>query len=144
MNVHKYTLQTTAHPGASRRLARAAITILADCFEGEDLLHDLDLALTEACANVVRHAYKDCDLGDLQIRLSISPGRTIELEIADWGPGFEAQVAEVSNADPEAHGGRGLFIISRLADEFQVKKRGNKTIVWMKKHIASDKWRISE
>ncbi len=71
-----------------------------------NILHDLDIMLTEACANVVRHAYGDAE-GSLEVRLSVEPGVFVDLEIVDWGSGF-GQGARFENPGPESEGAGGF------------------------------------
>ncbi|HUB35408.1 MAG TPA: ATP-binding protein, partial [Solirubrobacteraceae bacterium] len=56
-------------------LVRAALTGLAEAvgLGGSDLI-DLQTAATEACNNVVRHAYGG-DAGPLEVELRVTPGK---------------------------------------------------------------------
>lgn len=135
-----FTLRTTAQPGTSRKLAKAAVTILAETISDKDVLYNFDLALSEACANVVRHAYKGREPGDLEITLSIDRPGSITLEVADWGSGLHVKPHDVQNAQPEAEGGRGLFIMSELADTFDVRKDNGKNVVAITINIGESQW----
>ena len=137
----QFTLKGPATPWSSRRLTKAAMSILAESLDEPEMLHDLNLALTEATANVVRHAYRDCDPGELDVRLTLHPFQAIELEISDWGPGFRDRRDCIANAEPEAQGGRGLFIMSRLADVFDIRRRDGKNTVYLLMNIGRELWR---
>lgn len=136
----RFVLQTKALPSASRRLSKAAVCILGETLRDKDLLYNLDLVLSEACANVVRHAYDDRVRGDIQIVITIDRPRTIKLEVADWGPGFKFSDKAVKNAEPEAEGGRGLFIMKELADEFSVRRMDDRNVVSITKTIGENQW----
>ena len=82
----RYTFLTEAQAGVGRDLARAAIFLLGEYVADEDILFDLDLALTEASTNVVRHAYQ-APGGKLEISLEVFPGSHVVLEVADTGLG---------------------------------------------------------
>ncbi|THB67930.1 MAG: ATP-binding protein [Desulfovibrio sp.] len=135
-----FVLHTHADPGPSRKLARAAMSILGETVADKDVLYNFDLALSEACANVVRHAYEGMDQGDLEITVTIHHPDFVTLEVADWGPGFPTMPQDVKNAQPEAEGGRGLFIMSELADSFSTRKQDGKHIVSITINIGASQW----
>lgn len=136
----EYVLQTAADPCAARRLAKSAICLLGEVLSDRDLLYDIDLALLEACANVVNHAYDADSPGDLQIRLSVSPGSHIGIDVIDWGKGIKARPKDVRNAPPEAQGGRGLYIMSKLCDGFDIRQEDDRNIVHLTMKIEDSAW----
>jgi len=85
----------------------------------EDAAGDVQVVLSEACANVVRHAAGV----DYRVSLSVGPDGC-EVEVLDAGPGADAldldltRPAEV-DVDADAETGRGLFLIRALVDDFQ-------------------------
>ncbi len=139
----RFVLRTTATPFASRKLAKAAVSIIRDFVHDRDELFNFDLALSEACANVVRHAYGANTPGDIEITICIDPGHSIQLDIADWGAGFPAWPVNVKNAEPHAEGGRGLFIMSELADVFDILCDSGKNTIHLKKFIKDTSWKLS-
>ncbi|QJT08838.1 ATP-binding protein [Oceanidesulfovibrio marinus] len=141
-----YVLRTQASPAASRRLAKAVLTILNDAITDHDLMYNIDLSLSEACANVVRHAYAKEPFSSkqqIEIDLTLYEGRTIEIEISDWGCGFPEFPVDIKNASPEAEGGRGLFIMSELADEFELRRNGDRNSVYLKMRVEENRWNPS-
>jgi serine/threonine-protein kinase RsbW len=98
---------------AVRRLLRCALNILhVDRQSGTDL----EIALTEACANVVKHA----DGADkFEVRLDVAHDHCA-IDVLDNGAGFDASA--VGDATPAATGehGRGLFLIKALSDNVQM------------------------
>jgi anti-sigma regulatory factor (Ser/Thr protein kinase) len=72
------------------------------------LIEDMRLAVTEACTNVVRHAYHDGDPGPIDV--VIRPvGERLDLVVADRGRGI--------GPSPDVSGpGLGLPLIAALAD----------------------------
>ncbi len=142
--MHIYYLTTRATSYASRRLAKAAVKILSDTISDRDTLFNLDLALSEACANVVRHAYRDIEPKDLEIIIRVSPGNWIELEISDWGHGFPKWPVEPKNPEPEAEGGRGLYIMSELSDTFEVRKNDGKNTIYIHVIVKDEQWKPLE
>ena len=101
-------------------LGRLALTGLARLRDlPAETLGDLKLALSEACTNVVRHAYPDGE-GLVEIVYSLSDDRRV-VEVCDEGRGFTPPAATEGEA-PLAEGGLGLAIIRALTDELAVER----------------------
>ncbi len=135
-----YWLRTHAQPGPSRRLAKTVVQLLGDTITDAELLYSIDLALSEACANVVRHAYTGVPQGDVEVVVKIYPNQRLEVEVADWGIGFPSWPVTVQNAQPEAEGGRGLVIMSKLSDFFECRQDGARNSVFMRMDVPQSKW----
>ncbi len=131
--------KTRSTPKESRQLAKDVVEYLAGFIADGDALHDMDIMLTEACANVVRHAYAETS-GELEVRVRVEPGGYVELEVVDWGCGFEDEV-RFENPGPESEGGRGMFIISMLSDTCEVRKRRGENILFIHKEIGQQQWK---
>ena len=78
-----------------------------------DLVEDMRLAATEACTNVVRHAYEEGELGTIDVVIRPS-GDRLELIVADHGSGMGP------NSDLSGPG-LGLPMIAALADEIAIE-----------------------
>lgn len=139
--VREYCLRSQATAPAARRLSRAALALAGDHVSGEAVLYDLDLALAEACANVVEHAYAPDAPGDLEIRLRLVRGEAVQVEVRDFGPGFALDGAVREAPAPDAESGRGVYIISRLMDEMQVRREGDANVVGFTKRVGKDAWK---
>lgn len=133
------TFRATSSPDQSRGLAREVVAFLAGYIADQNVLHDLDIMLTEACANVVRHAYGEGE-GGLEVRLRAELGTFVDLEIVDWGEGF-GEGARFENPGPESEGGRGLFIISMLSDAVEIRTNGGENILAIHKQIGKNAWK---
>jgi serine/threonine-protein kinase RsbW len=104
-------------------LSRLALTGLSRVRElSQETLGDLKLAITEACSNVVRHAYPQGG-GVVEILYDLRPDRLV-IEVADDGAGFEPAV-ERENGDDLSEGGLGIAIIRAIADELEIESQGN-------------------
>lgn len=86
-----------------------------------ELVADMRLAATEACTNVVRHAYHDGRSGPIDVVIR-PDGDRLDLIVADHGEGM--------GPSPDLAGpGLGLPLIAALADAVEidhVRPRGNR------------------
>jgi len=109
-------VRAVAEPSAVP-LARAALAKLAEC-EGmpEAVCSALALAVTEACANVVAHAYLDAEApGDLEVR-AWKADAVLFVEVSDDGRGM------VPRTDSPGLG-LGLPLIAQMADVVEIRTR---------------------
>ncbi len=74
---------------------------------------DVVLALDEACANVIRHAFPNGTQGVIRLRAEIS-GDAVTVQVEDDGVGFDALEASRHEPRPEDTSGRGLSMIRQL------------------------------
>lgn len=98
-----------------RRLLRCALTILhVDRQSGTDL----EIALTEACANVIKHA---AGADQFEVRLDVAESHCA-IDVLDNGTGFDPAAAAHGDASPaaESERGRGLFLIKALSDNVRL------------------------
>jgi len=83
---------------------------------GADGIADLQIVVTEACSNVVIHAYCDRPMGPLEVEASCEAS-DFGVAVRDYGRGFRA-------ATTETEGLRlGLALISTIAPSFDVAER---------------------
>ena len=98
-------------------LARLAVAGVARGVPlAEEEVTDLKLAVTEACGNVVRHAYTSGPLGEIELDLLPGPDR-LDLVVEDHGAGIELPLVEREASEA---GGMGLSIIRAVVDELAV------------------------
>jgi serine/threonine-protein kinase RsbW len=103
----------------------------------EALANHLNLVLTEAMVNAIKHAKAtDPDKG-LHIRITISE-KQLAIRVYDSGQGFDLK--SVTNpdfeSDPLAERGRGIFIIRSLMDSVKYKKTKCGNVLEMKKTLS--------
>jgi serine/threonine-protein kinase RsbW len=124
-------------------LARLALSgVVRSTPVGPELLADLKLAVTEACGNVVRHAYEGNE-GPVDVRFVLDEGR-LEMIVEDHGAGIELpvlqQLVEAEPAPPAkpVDGGMGIAIIRAVVDELDVRsgEDGRGTVVHMTKYLS--------
>jgi serine/threonine-protein kinase RsbW len=77
------------------------------------LVEDMRLAVTEACTNVVRHAYHDGEPGPIDVVIRPN-GDKLDLIVSDRGAGI--------GPSPDLAGpGLGLPLIAAIADEVELQ-----------------------
>jgi serine/threonine-protein kinase RsbW len=104
-------------------LGRLALTAIAGVRPlSDETLHDLKLALTEACTNSVKHAYGEDGGGSVDIVYELLADR-LAVEVGDAGSGFELRDGGAGANDELEEGGLGLEIIRALTDEVEIAER---------------------
>jgi serine/threonine-protein kinase RsbW len=89
----------------------------------EERLASVRLAVTEACTNVVRHAYGD-EPGPMEVRVRTDDGR-LEVDVRDRGPGITPRPRDGSL-------GLGLPLIAALTERFLIARdRDGSTVLSM-------------
>ena len=105
-------------------------------------LYEIQLAVDEACANVVDHAYQGADPGDIEISCRLDD-QILTVQVRDWGTGFD--ITSVADPDLDAPleertlGGLGLFLVRQVMDDVQFKsdpELGNELMMSKRLNIA--------
>jgi serine/threonine-protein kinase RsbW len=114
--------------------------VLAALAEALDLptqvVDDLRLAVTEACTNVVRHAYQD---GEGPIEVIVHPDAAtdaIVVTVADRGRG-------IAPSEDRAGPGLGLPLIASLADDLKIEHgpdAGSRVSMFFRRAPRPDRW----
>ena len=104
-------------------LGRLALTAIAGVRPvSDEALHDLKLALTEACTNSVKHAYDENGVGSVDIVYELLADR-LAVEVGDAGSGFDPNSGQGNGDDELEEGGLGIAIIRALTDEVEIGVR---------------------
>jgi serine/threonine-protein kinase RsbW len=99
-------------------LVRQAMSGIADALEVDPaLLADIKTAVTEACNNVVLHAYPERADGRMEIDADPVNG-AMTITVRDYGGGMQPHPDESSAGVPTA--GFGLPLIAALSDKFEI------------------------
>ncbi len=81
-----------------------------------DAISDMELALTEALANVIEHAY--CGRGDAEIVVGAEVDEaSYRVSVRDWGRLAEAAEFAIRDLADPGEGGYGLFLMGELMDD---------------------------
>ena len=100
-----------------------------------DTISDIELALTEACTNVLDHARGD---DDYTVSAGIE-GSNCVIEVIDRGGGFDGSQHGLEEAAHSAEEGRGVQLMRALMDRLEFQNRPTTgTVVHLEKRLAWD------
>ena len=91
-------------------------------------------AVSEAFNNLVLHAYGGKEGGRVEIVIRSTPDR-IEIEIRDWGRGFDPKSVPIPALDSLPESGLGLFIIQSFMEARY--RRGRPNLLTLRKTLRS-------
>ena len=99
----------------------------------DDLAWVLNLALTEAVANAIKHGRSNAPT----VRLCISVNTDILCaRVYDWGAGFDLEALTAHDfADLDEHG-RGIFLIRAVMDSVEYCRLTDGNVLEMRKNVA--------
>jgi sigma-B regulation protein RsbU (phosphoserine phosphatase) len=121
----------------SLRDLRAAVRACLDALGVEPQLRDrLVLAVDEACANIIRHAYAGACEGDIGLRIQLA-GAVLTFELVDSAPCVEVARLRPQPLGETRCGGFGIALIDEVMDDWHIEAlgggRGNRLV--MRKRI---------
>jgi len=113
----------------ARHIARDA---LREAGVTEDCTSAIEVALTEAATNVVRHSGDD---DEYEVAVSVT-GEHCTIRVVDTGRGFDFASLGGTASEPSAEQGRGMELMHALVDQvtFESKPEAG-TIVNLEKHL---------
>ena len=113
MSVRLHLPREAGSVPAVRRLLRCALSMLhVDRQSGDDL----EIALTEACSNVVTHA---TGADKFEVRLDVGADRCL-IDVLDNGAGFDTDALDGTRPATAGERGRGLYLIRALSDNVRM------------------------
>ncbi|MFH1914015.1 MAG: ATP-binding protein [Pseudomonadota bacterium] len=105
----------------------------------EEEKYHVELAVSEAATNSLRHAYGGDPDQEIGLQVSIDPERLI-VEVSDTGRSLDPCLLKCACLPPEADGredsgGRGLYLIREAMDDVRVEHVNGRNVLRMtKKH----------
>ena len=108
------------------RDALAEVGVAAECRS------DIEIAVTEACTNVLEHSGP----GD-EYRVDVTlDGRTCVIRVVDTGHGFDSESLVGRSEDLGSEGGRGVNLMRALVDRIEfISKPESGTVVHLEKAL---------
>lgn len=110
-------------------------------FSGKEV-YSVQLAVDEACSNVIEHAYADVPDGLIEITCNVDAGQ-ITVIIHDHGKEFDISQVRQPNLGRDLSerevGGLGVFLIHKLMDEvhFSSSKKTGNTLTMIKRKLGA-------
>ncbi len=116
-------------PSRIREVRSFVAEFLADLRAKVDVSAEVLLATGEAAGNAVKYGRREEGRSEIRVRCVLE-GTDVIITIADDGPGFEVSPKiEAGLPDPFASGGRGLFLMRQLTDDFSIESSPHGTTV---------------
>jgi serine/threonine-protein kinase RsbW len=125
------TITIPSHP-KYLSIVRSVTGKMAQIYEiTEPLTEDMKLAVDEACANVIKHAYRGDITKKIVLKYKITK-KSFNVIIEDSGIKAQTDLIKGRSLDDIRPGGLGIHFIKRVFDVFQfdeTKKKGNRLIL---------------
>jgi len=115
------------------QLRRWLREILTPTGTAEETIYDLELAVTEACTNIIAHAYGMRDGNEIIVSAVIAP-RRITLTIRDFGKPFRPEQYQPPDLSVPHEAGYGIYLIHALMDDvsYDIKAEGGTALTLIK------------
>jgi len=105
----------------------------------DEILYDIQLAVDEACTNIITHGYAGMDPGSIILDLELDSDK-ITISLTDFGHAFEPDNAPIPDVDAPIEerelGGFGLFFIQQSVDEMKYHTSEDGNTMTLIKHLA--------
>ncbi len=128
-NTHYLSLIGKIAEGIAREAAQAEV-------DREALAFHLNLVVTEAMANAVKHGAQGEPTKTVRICVSIDD-ENLQVQLYDHGEGFELN-AGTSEADALQEHGRGLFLMRSVMDSVEYRRAESGNVLEMRKSLAHE------
>jgi serine/threonine-protein kinase RsbW len=110
-----------------------AVNAMAEIGVVEDCMHDIAVALTEACTNVLKHSGPG---DEFEVSLEVDEDQCV-IRVVDTGHGFDSETLGFGHADSSAEQGRGIELMRALVDTVKfISKPEAGTIVHLEKTLS--------
>ncbi len=124
-------------------IQQAVKKIVGGSEAGPDDIFLVDLALTEAFTNIVKHGYPEKFPEDRRVVVELNAKDGVleckiehEGDYFDLGEAMEKSTGAVEKEEQIAISGRGLQIITGIVDDFKFRREGQRNIAVFSKRIT--------
>jgi serine/threonine-protein kinase RsbW len=100
----------------------------------EMLAYHLNLVLTEATANAIKHANYNDPKDSVRIIIHIDD-QELNIKVYDHGQGFDLEKVEIPDFDHPKEGGMGVFFIRTLMDSVTYNRQSDGNVLEIIKYL---------
>lgn len=138
--MNKYCFECDSPECQDRIIIKDIMLKIKNKIVHKDILYEIELGITEACTNIVRHAY-GFQKGKIRICIYIYDFSHIVFEMVDWGKPFCCpECLQLAKAESES--GRGIFIIKSVMDQVDYSREKDKNKIRMLKKVEKKEWKL--
>ena len=106
-------------------------------------IYSVQLAVDEACTNIIQYAYSNKSKGQILIQCMLSSeNNQFTVTITDWGKSFDPKIVPKpdteSNLNERKEGGLGLFLINKFMDSVKYTSAQNMNKLVIVKTLKKD------
>ncbi|ADU64216.1 MAG: ATP-binding protein [Pseudodesulfovibrio sp.] len=136
--MHSISLSIPSRAEAVRWACLAIRGLLQGVQLNDDEKYHVELAVSEAATNSMRHAYDGDPDQEIGLQVSIDPERLI-VEVSDTGRSLDPCLLKCACLPPEAGvredtGGRGLYLIREVMDDVRAERVDGRNVLRMTKN----------
>lgn len=103
----------------------------------DNIVADIRLAVDEACTNIIKHAYNNDPMENLEITIEIDEEKFM-IYLVDRGEGFDVKTYQKPDLkkqiEQKKRGGLGVHLMLNLMDEVTYQVRNNMNVLCMSKN----------
>jgi len=103
----------------------------------EELAYHINLVITEAMANAIKHANRNDPTKEVHVCICLSD-ENLCIRVYDQGQGFDISKAKEIDPDPTQDHGRGIFLIRSLMDSVTYEKCSGGNVLEMHKSLKKN------
>ena len=98
----------------------------------KDLVEDVELCISEACTNAIKHGSPEGDASEIAIQFCMFPEKVV-IRIADYGLGFDLESIPAPDLNTHPERGYGLYIIRSKMDRVRYVRQKTENYLEMTK-----------
>lgn len=117
--------------GTSRLLCEA----LQSAQAGLEIADDVELAVSEACTNAIKHGCPEGSTGEVTVVFRVA-GNEFSIQVKDQGRGFDMEALPLPDFNSHPEGGYGIYIIRSVMDEVDYRQGAQGNTLVMKKFLG--------
>ena len=117
---HSVTKRVPARLESIRPLTVLVKELANKALLNEQAAFHCQLALDEACVNIIQHAYPDNPSGEIEVAIHVQEGECA-IHLTDFGEPYDPEQIALSPVSPSIEeaepGGLGLYLMRKVMDE---------------------------